>query len=690
MMKKTYIKNTVSLLLALIMTVLSLQAGFIPSAALTSGDWEYTLRDDDTVEISEYTGASTKPVIPCEIEGYTVTAISADTFDGCASLESVRYTGSLSQWLGIEGTNEALSEGLIVDCSGAPSLKTKNTEQGVYISWSAQAGARGYYVFRKEASGGYKCIKSVSGTEYTDGKAKSGTEYTYAVKAYAKFSGDSCEARSSYNNSVIMRLANPVIKLTNTESGIKVSWGRITGANEYRLYRRTSSEEYSQIAALSTNTYEDKNVKAGTRYLYAVYAYNGKSKSSFTSVPLVRLTTPSGKLANTNEGLTLSWKKVSGAKTYDIYRKESGGTYAKIASCSATSYLDKKVKSGIKYIYAIYACNGTSRSTWKSVSLLRLANPKVKVANTDTGVSIKWGTINGAKGYYIFRKDVSGGYKKIANTTNLSYTDKNVKNKTTYYYAVRAYNGSLMSSYTNNRITFKIYENQRPAKKGSFYYGVNYRSPTAKTCDVFKHGRNLMLVNKEWELPENFKWDLVYWSNGKSVDAMSLNSKKYDSVDAVDRAAYAPLKRMFADARKAGVPLVMVSAYRSISLQDRLFTRSVNSYLREGYSKSVAIKKANYSRTFTGTSEHNIGLGFDITAGGGLYKSFDQTPQFKWLQKNAANYGFILRYPKDKTSVTGIMYEPWHYRYVGVEAAKEMNKKGMCLEEYIAYLDKNQ
>ena len=224
---------------------------------------------------------------------------------------------------------------------------------------------------------------------------------------------------------------------------------------------------------------------------------------------------------------------------------------------------------------------------------------------------------------------------------------------------------------------------------GSFYDDVTYRSPTAKPADIFKHGRNLMLLNNDYELPEDFKWDLVYWKNGESVDALSLNSAKYDSVDAVDRAAYQPLKDMFKAAEEAGVPLELVSAYRSISLQDRLFTRSVNSYISEGYSKQQAIEKANYARTFSGTSEHNTGLGFDILQKGSYYltSQFENTAQFKWLMENAENYGFILRYQKDKIDVTGIMYEPWHFRYVGVEHAKKINELGFCLEEYIEYLE---
>ncbi len=229
----------------------------------------------------------------------------------------------------------------------------------------------------------------------------------------------------------------------------------------------------------------------------------------------------------------------------------------------------------------------------------------------------------------------------------------------------------------------------KPVLTGSFYDKVKYRSPDAVPADIFKHGRNLMLLNRQYELPEDFKWDLVYWSNGQSVDAMYLNCEEKNSVKAVDRAAYQPLKDMFAAADEAGVPLQLVSAFRSIHLQDKLFTRSVNSYMSQGYSETDAINKANYSRTFSGTSEHNTGLGFDILEKGNfsLSESFENTSQFRWLMENAENYGFILRYAEDKTTQTGIMYEPWHFRYVGVEHAKKINELGMCLEEYINYLE---
>ncbi|MBQ9083897.1 MAG: M15 family metallopeptidase [Clostridia bacterium] len=231
-----------------------------------------------------------------------------------------------------------------------------------------------------------------------------------------------------------------------------------------------------------------------------------------------------------------------------------------------------------------------------------------------------------------------------------------------------------------------------PSKNTGIYEGVTWRSPYAVPANVFKYGRDLMLVNREYELPLDFEWDLVRWSNGQDVDAMSLNSAEFDQVMAVDRAAYQPLKDMFAAAKAAGVPLQLVSPYRSIDKQDRLFDNLVVQYKNQGMSETEAVAKANTARTFTGTSEHNIGYGFDILEAGNWYltESFEKTKQFAWLQEHAAEYGFILRYAKDKVEQTGIMYEPWHYRYVGVAAAKEITGLGMCLEEYIEYLDNDR
>lgn len=224
---------------------------------------------------------------------------------------------------------------------------------------------------------------------------------------------------------------------------------------------------------------------------------------------------------------------------------------------------------------------------------------------------------------------------------------------------------------------------QGPKEEEGIYAGMKWRSPTAVTCSV-KYGWNLVLVNNDYELPTDFKWNLVSFATGKPVDVKGLA----DSYQAVDQIAYQPLKDLFAAAAADGVPLQMVSAYRSIDLQNRLFGQYVTQNMSKGMSEQDAIKKANTLRTFTGTSEHNTGLGFDILEKGNFYLStdFEKTPAFRWLQEHAADYGFILRYEKDKTNITGISYEPWHYRYVGVEHAKKIKESGMCFEEYIESL----
>ncbi len=221
---------------------------------------------------------------------------------------------------------------------------------------------------------------------------------------------------------------------------------------------------------------------------------------------------------------------------------------------------------------------------------------------------------------------------------------------------------------------------------GSFYDSVTYRSPYAKPADINKHGRELMLLNNNYELPEDFKWDLVDLKTGKAVNALTLDDYK---VTAVDKMAYQPLKDLIAAAEEDGISIYVYSAYRTMKRQDRNFTRSVNNLINQGHSKEKAIEITNSVRAYPGTSEHNAGFGFDIMPNGKviLNESFANTKEFKWLMEHIEEYGFILRYPKEKTDITGFSYEPWHFRYVGVENAKKINELGYCLEEYIEYLE---
>lgn len=152
------------------------------------------------------------------------------------------------------------------------------------------------------------------------------------------------------------------------------------------------------------------------------------------------------------------------------------------------------------------------------------------------------------------------------------------------------------------------------------------------------------------------------------------------------------MKQMIADARQENIELMICSAYRPYSSQERNFNNSVNAYVQQGYSQEDAVMMTANMIARPGHSEHQTGLAADIVTPS--YQSLDdgyaQTDAAKWLLENAAEYGFILRYPKDKTTITHIGFEPWHYRYVGVEAAKKIMEQGLCLEEYLDRLSDEQ
>ena len=149
------------------------------------------------------------------------------------------------------------------------------------------------------------------------------------------------------------------------------------------------------------------------------------------------------------------------------------------------------------------------------------------------------------------------------------------------------------------------------------------------------------------------------------------------------------LEKMLHDAEQDGCKLYLVSGYRSIGRQRALFQIKTEELMQQGLAAQQAEQEAARWVARPGTSEHNLGLAADIvsadwyTTHNDLTEDFEQTPAFAWLKANCAEYGFILRYPKEKEAVTGISYEPWHYRYVWQEAAKQIMLTGITLEEYL-------
>ena len=179
----------------------------------------------------------------------------------------------------------------------------------------------------------------------------------------------------------------------------------------------------------------------------------------------------------------------------------------------------------------------------------------------------------------------------------------------------------------------------------------------------------LTLVNFENTIPKDWKVDLVQLNNGQSVD----------------RRIYDDLIAMLQAAKSEGLNPLICSSYRTNEKQEQLYQNKVSEYLSQGYSKVEASDKAAFWVARPGTSEHQLGLAVDIvsTKNQRLDRSQENTVEQQWLIQNSWKYGFVLRYPTNKNSITGVGYEPWHYRYVGKEHSKKINELGVCLEEYV-------
>jgi len=179
----------------------------------------------------------------------------------------------------------------------------------------------------------------------------------------------------------------------------------------------------------------------------------------------------------------------------------------------------------------------------------------------------------------------------------------------------------------------------------------------------------LQLVNAKNPLASGFVPNLT------SIGSYGGENREFDNRGA----AYAKL--MMEAAQNDGLILTPVSSYRRVVRQEENFRASFNSFVSQGHSRERAFDLTAEQIAVPRTSEHNAGLAIDFNS---ISTSFDQTAEFHWLRDNAHHYGFILRYPSGTTSITGIIYEPWHWRFVGLHHAEKIKNSGQVLEQYIS------
>lgn len=339
----------------------------------------------------------------------------------------------------------------------APEITSTSGSKGyISLKWTATYNAKSYVIFKND-----KAFAEVEGLTFKDTKITSGGSYKYKIKAV-------CEDGSTYTSkaTTVNYLEAPVLKsATNSAKGVTVKWDKVKGAEEYKVYRKTSTGSWTKIGKTTGTAYTDKTAKSGTKYFYTVIANSSVAKSSYDKygVSVYYLATPSvNSITNKNGSVVVKWDSVKGAKGYNVYRKSSKkDSWVKVTATTATSYTDKNIKSGSNYIYTVKACNGKNVSSYiaDGFTVKYLSTPKLsKIKSSKSGVTVTYGKVTGATGYAIYRKTGNGGWVKLTTVSGngkTSYLDKTAKKGVTYTYTVRAVNGKYISSYNSKGLTVK-------------------------------------------------------------------------------------------------------------------------------------------------------------------------------------------------------------------------------------------
>lgn len=214
---------------------------------------------------------------------------------------------------------------------------------------------------------------------------------------------------------------------------------------------------------------------------------------------------------------------------------------------------------------------------------------------------------------------------------------------------------------------------QQPAENGA-----QQSTLTAAQAQALLDDPRMILVNRAHPITEDYPVETKECGSATAINK-TLQTEAADA-----------FLSMQAAAAKDGVDVRMQSGYRSVSYQKKLYNDKTQYYRNKGLSEAAAREKAAAIVNPPGCSEHNCGLAADLNSPEHttLDTGFADTAAFRWLCENAEHYGFILRYPKEAESVTGITYEPWHWRYVGPENAALLNRSGLCLEDAVAVLQR--
>ncbi len=363
----------------------------------------------------------------------------------------------------------------------APKItKIENTATGAKISWNKPSGAEKYRVYCLDSNNDWKKIGTTTSTSFIHNNLKTGTNYTYTVRCIDS-KGNFTSSYDKTGKSNVFITTPQITSITSIYGGVQVKWGKLSGAESYRIYRKTSNTKWTNIAETESTSYVDKSANPGTKYTYTVrcldengklisYYNNGKSVQ-YVAAPKIT------KIENTATGSKVTWSKSSGAEKYRLYYLDSNNDWKNLGTTTGTSLTHNKLKNGETYTYTVRCLdskgNFVSGYDKSGKSNRFLAPPSISsISKTDGGNLIKWAEVNGVAGYRLYRKTVGTSWSKLADiNSGNSYVDTSVKSGTVYTYTLRCLdeNGKLISSYISNT---KYYADGELAN-GKFVVGDN-------------------------------------------------------------------------------------------------------------------------------------------------------------------------------------------------------------------------
>ena len=238
-----------------------------------------------------------------------------------------------------------------------PTYSLKAETNGIKVTWNQVEGATKYRVYKKinngswETLGDYEHIDGAKKNSFVDKKASGGKTNYYRIKAFT--SG----ATSYVKTKSLDFLKAPEFEVTNTSSGVKISWSKVTGAKKYVVYRKTEDGAFKKLGSTTELKYVDKTAESGTLYYYTVKAYNGSYSAGYEDAgKIVYLTAPNTtKATSSKSGITVTWKNIAGETGYIVYRKTSGGSWERIGTATKNTFVDKNAKKGKTYSYKVKA-----------------------------------------------------------------------------------------------------------------------------------------------------------------------------------------------------------------------------------------------------------------------------------------------------------------------------------------------